>query len=167
MSAAISSSDALVTALAAALANHLELFAARARALAASLTPEEFWAKPYPYGNSVGHLLLHLTGNLNYYVGTQMASTGYVRDRPLEFTDTSRRPPADVLADMDRAVALVVRTIRDQTAESWVRDYAAAGTDETTRLGMVLRCIEHFFHHVGQVIYLVKEHERRSPRAAD
>jgi hypothetical protein len=165
MSTTIPASDPLAAALADALTNHLDLFARRARALAEALTPDEFWTRPFPYGNSVGHLLLHVTGNLNYYVGTEMAGTGYVRDRPLEFADASRRPPAEVLADMDRAVALVTETIRAQTAASWVAGYDAAGTDETTRLGMVLRCVEHFFHHVGQAIYLVKEHQRRRPPA--
>ena len=58
---------------------------ARIRELAAPLSNEQFWQKPYPYGNSFGHLVLHLTGNLNYYIGAQIANTGYVRDRPREF----------------------------------------------------------------------------------
>src|SRR5882757_9059057 len=51
------------------------------------LSNEQFWRQPYPYGNSVGHLLLHLTGNLNYYIGARIAETGYVRDRDREFTE--------------------------------------------------------------------------------
>ena len=37
------------------------------------LSTEQLWRRPYTYGNSVGHLLLHLTGNLNYYIGAQIA----------------------------------------------------------------------------------------------
>jgi hypothetical protein len=37
---------------------------------------------------SAGHLPLHLTGNLNYYIGAQIAATGYVRDRDREFTES-------------------------------------------------------------------------------
>ena len=54
--------------------------------LATPLSDEQFWVKPFPFGNSFGHLVLHLTGNLNYYIGAQIAGTGYVRDGPLEFT---------------------------------------------------------------------------------
>jgi hypothetical protein len=39
--------------------------------LARPLNSQQFWSKPYPYGNSFGHLVLHLTGNLNYYIGAQ------------------------------------------------------------------------------------------------
>ena len=52
-----------------------------------ALPREKLWVKPYPYGNSVGHLVLHLTGNLNHYVGAKIAATGYIRDRPREFND--------------------------------------------------------------------------------
>jgi hypothetical protein len=37
-----------------------------ARELAGPLSDEEFWTKPFPFGNSFGHLVLHLTGNLSY-----------------------------------------------------------------------------------------------------
>ena len=53
--------------------------AARIRELAAPLTNAQFWSKPFPFGNSFGHLVLHLTGNLNYYIGAQIAKTGYVQ----------------------------------------------------------------------------------------
>jgi hypothetical protein len=32
------------------------------RDLAAPLSEEQFWTKPFPFGNSFGHLVLHLTG---------------------------------------------------------------------------------------------------------
>src|SRR5215831_13285554 len=65
---------------------------ARVRELATPLTEHQFWTKPLLYGNSFGHLVLHLTGNLNYYIGAQIANTGYVRDRDREFSEPN--PPA-------------------------------------------------------------------------
>src|SRR3954452_17703330 len=63
-----------------------------------SLPREKLWVKPYPYGNSIGHVVLHLTGNLNHYIGSKIAATGYVRDRPREFTETADPPAESVLA---------------------------------------------------------------------
>jgi uncharacterized damage-inducible protein DinB len=122
------------------------------------LTGEQIWARPYPYGNSVGHILLHLTGNLNYYIGAQIAGTGYVRNRPVEFTDTQRRSREQVLADFDRAIAMVVDTIRKQSPEDWTKPYAAEREPESKdRFTAVFRCAAHAYHHVGQLIYLSKE----------
>ena len=151
----------LNTTVAEALARDYLLFAQRFRAQSEQLSDEEFWSRPYPYGNSVGHLALHLTGNLNYYIGARIAGSGYVRNRELEFTDTSRRPKGEVLDALDAAVAMVVKTARAQSAEDWLLPYSAVGGDWPDRYSALLRCAEHFFHHLGQVIYLVKEHARR------
>jgi uncharacterized damage-inducible protein DinB len=122
------------------------------------LTTEQIWARPYPYGNSVGHILLHLTGNLNYYIGAQIAGTGYIRHRPLEFTDGTKKAKEQVLADFDRAIAMVVAAIRRQSPEDWTKPYAAEREPESQdRFTVLFRCAAHAYHHVGQLIYLSKE----------
>jgi DinB superfamily len=128
--------------------------AARVHELAAPLTNAQFWKKPFPFGNSFGHLVLHLTGNLNYYIGTQIAGTGYVRDRPREFSDPNP-PSKDVaLQGFDAAVGMVVKTIDGQSPEDWAAEYSGAGADARNRLEMVVQCAAHMQHHIGQMIYL-------------
>jgi hypothetical protein len=69
----------------------------RVNELGAGLTEEQFWAKPFAFGgNSFGHLLLHLTGNLSYYIGAQVAGAGYTRERDREFTEPT--PPSKAWA---------------------------------------------------------------------
>jgi hypothetical protein len=128
--------------------------AARVRELAAPLTDDQFWQKPFPYGNSFGHLVLHLTGNLNYYIGAQIAKTGYVRDRPREFNEPNPPAKEDALRRFDDAVAMAVRTIRAQSAEEWSAEYSGNDTNAKIRLDMVLQCGAHMQHHIGQMIYL-------------
>lgn len=136
-------------------------FGKRVHALAESLSEEQFWRKPYPYGNSFGHLTLHLIGNLNYYIGTQIAKTGYVRDREREFTESNPRPKQEVLKQLDVTISMVVKTLEVQTAEMWSQEYQAIGAEYTKdRFGIFLRCATHFHHHLGQMIYLVKEHSK-------
>jgi DinB superfamily len=89
--------------------------AARVHELAAPLTNVQFWQKPFPYGNSFGHLVPHLTGNLNYYIGAQIAKTGYVRDRPREFNDPNPPSKEEALNRFDDAIAMVQQTIRAQS----------------------------------------------------
>jgi uncharacterized damage-inducible protein DinB len=132
------------------------------RELAAPLSDEQFWAKPFSFGNSFGHLVLHLTGNLNYYIGAQIARTGYVRDRPREFTEAARPSKDEVLRNFDEAVEMVVRTIRSQRAEDWPAAYSAVGADAQDRLGIVLACATHLHHHIGQMVYLGFELKRTS-----
>jgi Protein of unknown function (DUF1572) len=130
------------------------------RELAASLSDEQFWSKPFPFGNSFGHLVLHLTGNLNYYIGAQMAGTGYVRNRPQEFSEASRPSKAEVMKKFDDAIEMVVRTIRNQSAEDWSKSYSATGADAKTRFEMMLQCATHLHLHIGQMMYLGFELKR-------
>ena len=150
--------DALSDLIGKTLAAHYNRVRGKIHVLVEPLSTEQLWTRPFPFGNSVGHLLLHLTGNLNYYIGTQIAGTGYVRDRPLEFADTSQRRKDEVLRDFDRAVDLVIESLMTQREADWQAPYSAVGAEDITdRLGMFLRCAAHADHHAGQMIYLCKE----------
>lgn len=83
------------------LASSFRDFAGTVRGLAEGLSDEQFWRWPYPYGNSFGHLVLHLDGNLNHFVGARVTGTSYVRDREREFTEGARPPKEEVLARLD------------------------------------------------------------------
>ena len=136
--------------------------AGRVRELAGPLNDEQFWTKPFLFGNSFGHLVLHLTGNLNYYIGAQIAQTGYVRDRPREFSETARPSKKETLKKFDDAIEVVLQTIRSQSSEDWSKPYTAVGSDSPDRFDIVLQCASHLDHHIGQMIYLGLEWTRKS-----
>jgi uncharacterized damage-inducible protein DinB len=122
--------------------------------LAGPLTEAQLWRKPVDPGNSVGHLILHLTGNLNHFIGGQLGGTGYVRDREREFTEANPPAKAALLADLDAAVATFRRVVETLTA-----DQLAAPHPES-RFGTVLQAlvhlVAHFALHWGQMSYLAR-----------
>jgi hypothetical protein len=122
------------------------------------LSEEQFWKNPFSYGNSVGHLVLHLTGNLSYYIGAQIAGTGYVRNRDLEFTEIRRPGKADVLKKFDETIAMVVATIEEQNEADWSKPYSAEREPEAkNRFTAILRCAVHLYHHLGQINFICRE----------
>jgi uncharacterized damage-inducible protein DinB len=129
---------------------------ARIHELTEPLSTEQLWTKPYRYGNSIGNLILHITGNLNYFIGAQMAQTGYVRQRDQEFSG-SGEPKAQLLSTFDQAIEMVVNTISKQSDSDWSAPYSAERTELKDRFSMVLKCAGHADHHVGQIIYLQRE----------
>ena len=143
--------------LAASLTDYFDMVRERVHEWVGPISEEQLWRRPYPYGNSAGHLLLHLTGNLNYYIGARIAGTGYVRDRDREFTETERRPKAEVLAAFDRAITMVKDTIGRQSRADWSAPYSAERAEAKDRLSILLDCAGHAYHHVGQLVYLSKE----------
>lgn len=154
---------ALLTAVKGGLNGALETYAGRVRQLADTLSDEQFWTKPYPYGNSFGHLVLHVTGNLNDYIGAQIAGTGYIRDREREFTETAKPSKEAVLTEFDRTVEMVLGVLETQTSETLATvPVEAKGThfSDHSRSGVFFHCVSHLNHHVGQMIYLEKELHR-------
>ena len=150
--------DSLHAIIANGLAERYTYLADGVRELAAPLSEEQFWQKPFPFGNSFGHLVLHLTGNLNYYIGAEIAGTGYVRDRDREFTERDQLSKAEVLKNFDRAIEVVLRAIRTQSESDLTKAYTAAREDDAVnRFNIFLRCATHLHHHVGQMVYLCFE----------
>jgi uncharacterized damage-inducible protein DinB len=123
---------------------------------AATAIPEDrFWTKPFSFGNSIGHLVLHLTGNLNHYIGALVAGTGYVRHREHEFTDPEKHPRDEVLARFREAIDLVVHTAQSQD-EAGLMIPVESQMPVQTRVGLFLVVASHMNNHVGQMSYLVQ-----------
>src|SRR5215204_892237 len=81
-----------------------------------------FWTRGHAVPNSPGNLTLHLMGNLNHYIGAKLGSSGYVRDRPLEFS--SGPVPLDEIARrLELTREVVVRSINGLTDEGLSADY--------------------------------------------
>src|SRR5262249_16665398 len=98
---------------------------------------EKVYVKPFTYGNSIGHLILHLPGTLNHFIGAGIAGPGYARNRPLEFSAPNPPPPDVALAKFRDAVAMVVRTIESQKPEDWGKPITENQPIQT-RFGMFL-----------------------------
>ena len=147
----------------AAFVHYFETFHRQVLDLANSVSEEQFFARPFPYGNSIGNLVLHLSGNLNYYIGTQIENTAYVRHRELEFAVVENGNRNEVLAEFSKAVSMVTQSLSHQNEGDWSKEYSATGVDDVhDRFSIYLRCCVHFHHHVGQMTYLVKEWNQKS-----
>jgi uncharacterized damage-inducible protein DinB len=144
----------LTPAIRAAFIGQLELLRDQVKEIATGLSEEQLWKKPTAPGNSVGHLILHLTGNLNHFVGAQLGKTGYVRDREKEFTDANHPAKAELLGGLDAAVA----TFRGVVSILEAEELEAPHPEQ--RFGTVLSALvhltSHFALHRGQMSYIAR-----------
>jgi uncharacterized damage-inducible protein DinB len=136
-------------------ARYFRHLADRVDKAARSVSEEQLWIKPFPFGNSIGHLVMHLTGNLNHYVGALVAGSGYTRHREHEFTDATRYPRDEVLSRFHQAIGMVVQTLSSQDEPAFLTPVAGQPPIQT-RLGLFLVCAAHLNNHVGQMSYLVQ-----------
>lgn len=104
--------------------------------------------------NSAGNLALHLSGNLQYFIGTLLGRTGYVRNRELEFGRTSGSR-AEIYAELDAAIAVVravLPAVSDATLDQEFPE-AVMGSKFRTGTFLVHLC-SHAGFHLGQAGYL-------------
>ena len=111
------------------------------------------WKKTPGISNPGGNVFLHLMGNLNTFYGAVYANTGYVRDRPLEFTlrDKTR---AELVAMLDEIHPIVLQVLRDFPAEKLGEIYPIKIFDEEKTVSYIFIHLEtHLAYHLGQINY--------------
>jgi hypothetical protein len=122
--------------------------------VAEGLTDAQLWRRPLEPSNSVGHLILHLTGNLNHFVGAQLGQTGYVRQREREFTETDMPPRNNLLANFDVAVATFRKVVSGLTEEQFLAQHPHQSFGIV--LKALLHLLAHFAMHRGQMSYITR-----------
>ena len=142
----------LVKAVKAALTGELEVMRDQLKTLAEPLSEEQFWKKPIEPGNSFGHLVLHLTGNLSHFAGARLGGTGYLRDREREFTETQVPGKAIALARLEEAVGLFRRVVESLPPERFTQPHPDAQMG--TIANALVRLVAHFALHRGQLSYI-------------
>jgi uncharacterized damage-inducible protein DinB len=146
--------DELAPSVRSTLIEELEQLSAGVHQVVDGLSDEQLWKRPLEPGNSVGHLVLHLTGNLNYFVGAKLGNTGYIREREREFTEAQPPPREVLLNNLDAAVAMFRRVVENLDADRLLAAHPEA------RFGSVLKAllflVTHFAIHRGQISYIVR-----------
>jgi uncharacterized damage-inducible protein DinB len=112
----------------------------------------DIWRTQPGISNTAGNLALHLTGNLQHFIGTVLGGSSYVRNRDAEF---NRRdvPRAELLREVDAAIASLGALSRLSDADL-AKPYPQAVAGVTLVTGdFLFHLATHFTWHLGQVDY--------------
>jgi len=113
----------------------------------------QIWAIDKNISNSAGNLCLHLIGNINTYIGAELGKTGYIRDRPLEFS-LKNVPKSELITKIEDTI-LVVNNALDSLTESdleAIYPQIVFETEMTTGFFLV-HLSTHLGYHLGQINY--------------
>ena len=114
---------------------------------------EAIWRIVPGISNSGGTLVLHLTGNLQHFIGAVLGRTGYVRNREAEFA-TRGVPRADLLDRVDQTMSILGRTFSTLTDEVLENQYPEAVAKVRVTTGdFLVHLLSHLAYHLGQVDY--------------
>jgi uncharacterized damage-inducible protein DinB len=119
------------------------------------LTDEQVWWRPNPESNSIGNLLLHLSGNARQWIVGGLGGEPDKRQRQTEFDTREGIPREELLAKLRRTVADVNQVLSRFDSARLLDKYPIQGT-EATGLAAIFHVTEHFSMHTGQIILLTK-----------
>lgn len=113
----------------------------------------DLWTTREGITNSAGNLCLHLTGNLQHFIGAILGDSGYVRDRGAEFArkHVSR---LELLSEIESTSAALRKTIGKLTADDFAETYPIEVFGHSMTTGYFLTHLTtHFNYHLGQINY--------------
>jgi hypothetical protein len=123
------------------------------REIALNPTTDSIWVVKGEVKNSAGNLALHLCGNLQHYIGAVLGQTGYVRDRPKEFS-LKGISAKDLVLEIIRtkeAIRFTFPKIDPTTLEKEYPEKVFA--DPMTTEYFLIHLSTHLGYHLGQVNY--------------
>jgi uncharacterized damage-inducible protein DinB len=124
--------------------------------LAVDALPEDaLWWRANDQSNSVGNLLLHLTGNVRQWMVSGVGGAPDIRHRAAEFAAHNGPPRAELLANLNRTLDDVERVLHGLAPDALLEPRTIQGRDVTV-LDAIFICVEHFSMHLGQIILLAK-----------
>jgi len=113
----------------------------------------DIWLLKGDIKNSPGTLTLHLIGNLRHFIGAQLGSTGFIRNREKEFADRNILREK-MLKEIDEVIAILQKVIPSITDEIFISEFPIEFLEKKRSVGEILFILYgHLNYHLGQINY--------------
>lgn len=115
------------------------------------------WARSDESSNSIGNLLLHLSGNVREWIVGGVGKRIVERHRDAEFASRDGAGAAELLAALEKTLGEAAAVLEALSDDDLTEARSIQGR-QTTVLGAVYHVVEHFAMHTGQIVLLTKIH---------
>jgi uncharacterized damage-inducible protein DinB len=130
-------------------------YPAKIRIAVESLSDEIIWRRPGEDSNSIGNLLLHLSGNIRQWIVGGVGGAQTDRDRASEFAARGGVTGKELLALLEQAAADADGVLAGLSDADLSEPRTIQGR-ETTVIGAIYHVVEHFSMHAGQILMVAK-----------
>jgi len=132
-----------------------EVYLPRILSCLEQLSPQQIWWRPNAASNSVGNLVLHLSGNVRQWIISGLGGAVDARRRDLEFSERGPRPRRILISRLRKTVKEACSVLQKISPEQLARVHVIQKYRVTGREA-AFHVAEHFSHHAGQIILLTK-----------
>ncbi len=120
------------------------------------LDDAEVWWRPNQHSNSIGNLMLHLSGNVRQWIVSGLGGAPDERRRDGEFKARSGMTRSELLGQLDATLQEAVATLQSLAPDSLERTFQVQAY-EVTGLQAIFHVVEHFSYHTGQILFITKQ----------
>jgi uncharacterized damage-inducible protein DinB len=130
------------------------------------LSDTDIWWRAHETDNSIGNLLMHMSGNVRQWVVTGLGGSVDIRDRSLEFSERNLIPK-QLLLERLKDTLRQADAVLARFSESKLLEVRHIQRYDVTCLDAISHVVEHFAQHLGQIIYITKLRSGRDMKFYD
>jgi uncharacterized damage-inducible protein DinB len=119
------------------------------------LNDDQIWWRPNPESNSIGNLLLHLSGNVRQWIIAGLGGATDARDRDAEFAQREAIARVELLARLRETLREADAVLAKFDLAHLLGQHEIQGLS-VSALEAILHVVDHFSMHTGQIILLTK-----------
>ena len=119
------------------------------------LDESQIWLKPNSALNSMGNLVLHLSGNITQYIISTLGGAPDLRNRDAEFAATGGKTKDELKEIFNAVIQQSIQCIH-KTTEAELSTLKKVQVYELTGVGIIIHVTEHLSYHTGQIAFLTK-----------
>jgi uncharacterized damage-inducible protein DinB len=119
------------------------------------LSDAQIWWRPNEASNSIGNMVLHLSGNVRQWIIAGLGGEPDRRERDKEFSEHGPIARAALVEKLEKTVSQACRIISRLTPRELARPMTIQKF-HVTGFVAVNHVTEHFAFHAGQILYVTK-----------
>jgi len=119
------------------------------------LSDDQLWWRPAESMNSVANLILHLCGNVRQWVVSGIGEAADVRERQKEFDQRNSALKAELMQQLESAVANAKVVLSDISVEALLRVRRVQGND-VTGMQAIFHSVSHFRGHTQEIVHMTR-----------
>lgn len=119
------------------------------------LGDDGLWYAPNKNVNSIGNLVLHLSGNITQYIHTTFGSQEDQRNRALEFSSNKTHSKEQLIKAIKESILKAVQFV-EHSESSYFEKIHEVQCFRESGLSILIHVIEHTSYHTGQITQMTK-----------
>ena len=119
------------------------------------VSEEDVWHRFNDQSNTIGNLILHLTGNIRQWIISGLGGMPDLRMRDSEFIAGHNYPKEELFIGLKDTIERAVLIIENLPEEEFLKKHNVQIYKETG-IAIIIHVIEHLSYHVGQITTITK-----------